>query len=104
MGLLDKVKVQASQAAQRAQQVGKAGQARIVDVQAKRRIEALFRDLGAAIYAERTGKPGGGAGLIDGLVQRIRALEAEHGSEAVETEPTADREPPETGGGQDDEP
>ncbi|HWE55188.1 MAG TPA: hypothetical protein VG435_06720 [Acidimicrobiales bacterium] len=92
MGLLDKVKESASQAAQKAQEAGKAGQAKIEDAQAKRKVDALFRDLGAAVYAERTGKPGADPAVADKLVAEITSIEAEHGGGAVSTEPTAEEQ------------
>lgn len=55
MPLFDKVKEQAAQAAQRAQGAAQKGQAKIDEAQAKRREDALLRDLGALVYAERTG-------------------------------------------------
>ncbi|HVA75449.1 MAG TPA: hypothetical protein VNF71_12900 [Acidimicrobiales bacterium] len=58
MGLMDKVKQQAEQALSKAQQGVAQGQAKLDEVQAKRQIDALFRDLGAAYYAvERQGGP-----------------------------------------------
>lgn len=78
MGLLDKVKTQASQAAQKAQEAGKTGQAKLEEAQAKRKLDALFRDLGAAVYSERTGKPGADPAVVAGLIDRIVAFEAEH--------------------------
>lgn len=92
MGLLDKVKEQAAQAAHKAQEAGKAGQAKLNEAQAKRRVDSLFRDLGAAVYAERKGKPGTDPSVIERLIGEITALEAEHGDGAVSTEPTADAE------------
>lgn len=93
MGLLDKVKEQAAQAAHMAQEAGKAGQAKLNEAQAKRKVDALFRDLGAAVYAERQGKPGADPSVIDRLIGEIAALEAEHGDGAVTTEPTDPTDP-----------
>jgi hypothetical protein len=74
MPLFDKVKEQAAQAAQRAQEAAQKGQARIDEAQAKRREDALFRDLGALVYAERTGTAGpDDAAEIDRLVAEITA-------------------------------
>ena len=56
MGLMDKVKAQATQVAQKAQEQAKAGQAKLAEKQSGRRSDALLRDLGAAVYAEKTGK------------------------------------------------
>lgn len=96
MGLLDKVKVQAAQAAQKAQEAGKTGQTKLESAQAKRKVDALFRDLGAAVYAQRTGKDGDPA-LVDATVEKIKALEAEHGDAAVATEATAQKNEAATG-------
>lgn len=51
MGLMDRVKQQAEQAITKAQQGVAQGQAKLDEVQAKRQIDALYRDLGAAYYA-----------------------------------------------------
>ena len=91
MPLFDKVKAQATQVAQKAQEAGKAGQAKLDEVQAKRKVDGLYRDLGAAVYAERTGSGGAGSTAeIDQLVEAITAHEAEHGPSATETEEAAD--------------
>jgi hypothetical protein len=75
MALLDKMKEQAAQAAQKAQQAAQAGQAKLDETQAKKKEDALMRDLGAAVYAERTG--GGTAGEVDRLVAEITAHRTE---------------------------
>lgn len=77
MGLLDTVKTQAAQVAGIAQEAGKAGQAKLEEVQAKRKVDAMFRDLGAAVYAERTGKTGADPSVVDRLVEEVKAFEAE---------------------------
>ncbi len=80
MALMDKMKAQAAQLAQKAQEAGKAGQAKIEDAQARRKADGMLRDLGAAVYAQRTGKATGDtAGDIDKLVAELTAHEAEHG-------------------------
>ncbi|MHB1763329.1 MAG: hypothetical protein ACYCTL_10460 [Acidimicrobiales bacterium] len=53
MGLLDKVKAQAEQAVTKAQQGMAQGQAKLDQLQTKRRSDALLRNLGAAVYAEQ---------------------------------------------------
>ena len=83
MALFDKVKEQASQLAQKAQEAGKAGQAKIEDVQSKRKSDAMLRDLGAALYAQRTGTAPENGAEIDRLVGEITAFEAEHGPVAT---------------------
>jgi hypothetical protein len=80
MALMDKMKAQAAQLAQKAQEAGKAGQSKIVDVQAKRRADGLFRELGAAVYAQRTGSATGDTSSdIDRLVSELSKMESENG-------------------------
>jgi hypothetical protein len=83
MGFLDKAKAQA-------QQLATKGQEKYEQTTSKRKSDALLRDLGAAVFAQKTGK---GTPETDGEVERLlaelRALEAEHG--AIDTAPTADK-------------
>jgi hypothetical protein len=108
MALFDKVKEQASQLAQKAQEAGKAGQAKIEDAQAKRKSDAMLRDLGAALYAQKTTGADNSA-EIDRIVGELTAFEAEHGPVAADdssdtggTTPSAgtsgEAEPPPEGG------
>jgi hypothetical protein len=80
MGIMDKVKAQATQIADKAQQAGQAGQAKLADIQAKRKGDALLLELGGITYTQRMGRADAGADArateIVGLVQ---AFEAEHG-------------------------
>ena len=84
MGLMDKVKSQATQLAEKAQQAGQAGQAKLAEVQAKRKADALLLELGGICYLQRTGRAEASAearaGEIVGLVQ---AHEAEYGPVSV---------------------
>jgi hypothetical protein len=106
MALMDKMKAQASQLAQKAQEAGKAGQSKMEDMKASRRADGLLRDLGAAVYAQRTGKATDQTeGEIDRLVGELKAHEAEHGEVAASgsSEPDAssdgkDTETPPEGG------
>src|SRR5690349_1069197 len=84
MGLMDRVKEQAAMAAQRAtqmtQEAAQQGKAKMDQAQAKRRADAMFRDLGAAVYAERTGRGGTDtADKIERLVNALQQQEAEQG-------------------------
>jgi hypothetical protein len=80
MALFDKVKEQASQLAQKAQEAGKAGQAKIEDAQSRRKADAILRQLGAAVYAQRSGTASvDNSADIDKLVADLKAFEAEHG-------------------------
>ena len=72
MPFMDKVKSGAAQAAQKAQ-------AKIDQVQAKRELDSMFRDLGAAVYAQRTGTgAGNNAAEIERLVSAITAHEEQN--------------------------
>ena len=85
MGLLDKVKAQAEQVAAKAQQGVTQGQAKLDAMQAKKRADALLRDLGAAYYAQQ--RSGGPASAVDELVAQVDAHIAEHGSLDAPTVP-----------------
>ena len=80
MGLMDKVKAQAGQLAQKTQDTAREGKARLDQAQANRRGDQLLRNLGALVYAERTnrGTPDT-QDQIDKLVKDIQAHEAENG-------------------------
>jgi hypothetical protein len=73
MALFDKVKSQAQDVAKRAQEATKVGQAKLDEFQSKRQLDALYRDLGEAVYAERTGAPGGSVDAVDAAVAAITA-------------------------------
>ena len=83
MALFDKVKEQASQVAKKAQEAGKAGQAKIEDAQAKRKFDGMLRDLGAAVYAEKTGEVSDNSAEIDRIVGELKAAEAEREADAA---------------------
>jgi hypothetical protein len=99
MALMDKMKAQASQLAQKAQEAGKAGQAKLEDVQAKRRADGLLRDLGAVVFAQKTGKGNDeSAGEIDRLVNELKSYETEHGALDQDGSVANDTEDPPEGG------
>jgi hypothetical protein len=77
---MDRVKAQANQLAQMTQEAAQEGKARIDQAQASRRGDALLRQLGAAVYADRTGRgtPDTQA-KIDQLVSDISAHEQANG-------------------------
>ena len=100
MGFLDKVKQQAAQVGQKAQEGVKSGQEKVAEIQAKKRADALLRDLGAAVYAEKAGRGAGETAIeIERLVNELRSHEAEHGP--IDTAATAGATPvvAEEGGG-----
>jgi hypothetical protein len=73
MGLMDRVKAQATELAQQ-------GKAKYDQVQATRRADAMLRNLGALVYQERTGRgvPDSQA-QVDKLVADLSAHEAANG-------------------------
>jgi hypothetical protein len=80
MGLMDKVRAQGTQLAQRAQETAREGKVKLDQAQAKRRADAMFRDLGATVYAERTGRGTPDTkDKIDRLVDALSRQEAEQG-------------------------
>lgn len=90
MGLMDKVKAQATDFAQQ-------GKAKYDQVQATRRADAMLRNLGAVVYQERTGRgaPDSQA-QIDKLVADLSAHEAANGIN-LSPEPTGQPGSPGTG-------
>ena len=90
MGLMDRVREQASQVAQRTAQVTQEaahqGRAKLDQAQAKRRADAMFRDLGAAVYAERTGR--GGTDTADKIERLVKALSEQEASQGLGDETT----------------
>jgi hypothetical protein len=81
MGLLDKVKAQATAATAVAKDAAQKGQAKLDEVQAKRAADSLLRDLGAAFYATRTDRATPSTDSdIDRLVAALQTHESEHGA------------------------
>jgi len=79
MGLMDKVKGQASQLAQKTQETAQGGKAKLDQAQASRRADALLRQLGGAVYAERTGRgTADSQAKIDKLINDTSAVEREN--------------------------
>src|ERR1700723_1821477 len=80
MGLMDKVRAQSTQLAQMAQETAREGKVKLDQAQAKRRADAMFRDLGATVYAERTGRgTPDSQGKIDRLVDALSRQEGAQG-------------------------
>jgi hypothetical protein len=80
MGLMDKVKAQATQLAQKTQEAAQEGKARLDQAQASRRADMLLRQLGATVFAERTGRGAADTQTtIDQLVSALSAHERENG-------------------------
>ena len=80
MGLLDKVKAQATAATVMAKDAAQKGQAKLDEVQAKKAADGMLRDLGAAVYATKTGRATPTTDSdIDRLVAALETHESEHG-------------------------
>jgi len=80
MGLMDRVKAQAAQIAQQAQEAAQEGRSRLDQVQAGRRGDVLLRQLGVAVFAERTGRGAADSqAKIDQLINDLAAYERENG-------------------------
>lgn len=90
MGLMDRMKEQAAQFAQMTQEAAREGREKLDQAAAKRRADAMFRDLGAALYAERTGRAGAdNSDKMDRLVKALQRQEAEQGLGGDGPAPTA---------------
>ncbi|HXZ83736.1 MAG TPA: hypothetical protein VED84_08420 [Acidimicrobiales bacterium] len=88
MPFIDKMKAGAAQAAHKAQEAAKAGQAKLDEAKAKREQDAMFRDLGAAVYAERSGTADAGTSAeIDRLVAALKEHEAAQAASAAASAP-----------------
>ena len=84
MGLLDRMKEQAATATAtataKAKDAAQRGQAKLDALQAARAADQLLRNLGAAVYAERTGRAGPETeASLERTLEALRAHEAEHG-------------------------
>ena len=78
MGLMDKVKKASEQALSKAQEGVKEGRAKLDEVQAKRQWDALLRNLGAAVYAER--RQGGPVTAVDAALTALDDHADTHGA------------------------
>jgi hypothetical protein len=80
MGLMDKVKATTAAATEAAKDAAAKGQAKYDELQAKRAADAMLRDLGAALYATRTGRSTPDTEAeIERLVHALEEHESEHG-------------------------
>jgi hypothetical protein len=90
MGLLDKVKAQATAATEMAKDAAAKGQAKLDEAQAKKVAEGMLRDLGAAFYATKTGRATPTTdGDIERLVTALQQHEADHGPVTLAPETAA---------------
>jgi hypothetical protein len=107
MGLMDRVKAQATVLAQKTQETARDSKAKFDQVQSKRRADAMLRNLGAAVYAQRTGRSTAETeAQIDKLVADLSAHESESGANLTTQEPTPSPDgsgtPPEDGSAEGD--
>jgi hypothetical protein len=80
MGLMDRVKAQAAVAAQKAQEAAQQGKDKLDQAQASRRGDAMLRQLGAAVFADRTGRGGPDSqAKVEQLISDISAFERANG-------------------------
>jgi hypothetical protein len=97
MGFLDKVKEQAAAAQVMAKEGAHKAQAKIDEVQSKRGADAQLRDLGAAYYAQQTGR--GDGSDIPRIVAALQAHEEANGPLNLDASAPADAAPATGGGG-----
>jgi hypothetical protein len=88
MTLLDKAKVAAERARVAAQQGVHQGQVKLDAIQAKRRSDALLRELGAAYYAEQ--RHGGSHEPVERALATLDVHAAQHGPVDTSAGPPAD--------------
>ncbi|HVA22424.1 MAG TPA: hypothetical protein VNN74_10075 [Candidatus Micrarchaeia archaeon] len=82
MGFMDKVKAQATQVAQKAQDAGRAGQAKVESAQAQRQASGQLRELGRLVYAQRTGRGTADTDAqIEACLASLRSHETDQGAD-----------------------
>ena len=81
MNLMDKMKEQAAQALNKAQQGVSQGKAKIDEAQAKHQWDGLLRNLGAAVYAEQ--REGGSSEAVTAALSALDAQAARVRAEAA---------------------
>src|SRR6266851_3227065 len=85
MGLMDKVKAQATQLAQKTQDAANTGMAKFDSAQTARRYDPMLKSLGLAVLAERTGRAGpDSAAEVDQLIASLTQFEAQNNINIVE--------------------
>jgi len=80
MGFMDKMKEQAATATAAAKDAAQKGQSKLDEMQAKKASDVILRDLGAAYYAQWTGRGTDGTPAeIERLVAALGEQEEQHG-------------------------
>ena len=89
MGLMDRVieqaKVIGRQARTAAAEAAQEGKVRLDQAQAKRRADAMFRELGAAVYAQRTDRAS--ADTPDKIERLVKALSEQEAGQGLGDSP-----------------
>ena len=94
MGLLDKVRSQATALADKAQEGAKAGQGKLSTMQARRQADALLAELGALTYLAHAGRSVPRAEeRVGQLFSELAVYEALHGRLSAPAYPAAAGEP-----------
>lgn len=101
MGFMDKVKSQATQLAEKAQEGARVGQEKLGQFQGKRQSDALLLELGGITYLSQEGRADASSSArASELIAQLQAFEAEHGQITVTSaQPPAPPEPPAAAGG-----
>jgi hypothetical protein len=85
MGLMDKVKAQATQLAQKTQDAANTGMAKFDSAQTARRYDPMLKSLGLAVLADRTGRGGpDSAAQVDQLIASLTQFEAQNNLNIVD--------------------
>ena len=80
MGFMDKMKEQAAVVTAVAKDTAQKGQAKVEEVQAQRTADEVLRQIGLAVFLEKTGRGSDdAASVIDDHVATLRDYEKEHG-------------------------
>ena len=89
MGLVDRMRAQATQLAGKAQEAGKVGQAKLEALQARRRADDLLRELGLITYSAGAGRgaPGDERRSAE-LTEQLHQYEAEYGTLGRDDDPS----------------
>jgi hypothetical protein len=76
MGFMDKVKSQATQLAEKAQEGLQTGKGKLDEMQERKRAGGLLQELGAIVYRRHTGRGGdASSGDLDRLVAQLKQIE-----------------------------
>src|SRR5271156_1043894 len=77
MGLMDKVKAQATVLADKAQTGVQQGQTKLQEMQTGKQVDHLLRELGAYVFLSERGRPqADGEAKVAGIMNQLDALEA----------------------------